>query len=239
MNAVNNDRSSKPEAVAIVLAATLLLSAGAGYRSLAAKLERTDERPAILAGTLQQLPTEIGTWVGADQELDETLIKRADVDDHLMRVYRRSADQSTVGLWIAYGARARDLMPHRPEVCYPGAGWTMQGQEIVEIEGAGDVVRARLLTFASSGQDARPLKVLTYYIIDGRTCEDASLLRSKAWRGQSSMRYMTQIQISCRVSTLSTKSPDKTLLGFAAESFMPILNLLERGVESGNVSEPG
>ena len=219
----------KPPAFVLVIAALFLVAAGGGYRALSVRLMRAPEQTHIPAGTLKELPLVIGRWEGRDQSIDEKIIKRADVDDHLMRVYRRSTDRAAVAMWIAYGIRARDLMPHRPEVCYPGAGWTLQKEDHLEFATADNKkVTARLLTFASGTIDPRPLMVLTYYIVDGETCEDVSLLRSKAWRGQTAIRYMTQIQISYRIESMNTASPNTILGDFASATFPLIRDLLER-----------
>ena len=217
--------------IAVLAAGLFLLISGAGYRALSTQLMRAPEQTHLAAGVLQQLPVNIGMWAGRDQTLDEALLKRADVDDHLTRIYQRTSDRSTIALWIAYGIRARDLMPHRPEVCYPGAGWSLQKQTEIEFPVAGGTgVAARLLTFASGTADPRPLMVLTYYIVDGATCADVSLLRSKAWRGQTAIRYMTQVQISLRIEAMNAAAPETVLREFASATFPLIHDLLEDAV---------
>lgn len=216
---------------AVVGAAVLLLTAGVGYRALSARLMRAPEQIHLTPGALKCLPVDFGDWTGRDQSIDEAVLKRADVDDHLMRFYQRGTDRATVALWIAYGIRARDLMPHRPEVCYPGAGWSLQSHAGIDFPVPdGQAVEARLLTFASGTSDPRPLAVLTYYIVDGETCADVSLLRSKAWRGQASIRYMTQIQISLRIESMSAAAPETILCAFAADSYPLIRDLLDSAV---------
>ena len=89
------------------VAVGLMIASGAGY--------------SVAAGPLQ-----IGPWNGSDTALDERLVKATDTDDHVSRSYVRSDGRGDVSLFIAYGVRFRDLMPHRPEVCYTGAGWTLE-----------------------------------------------------------------------------------------------------------------
>ena len=113
-----------------VIALVLLLVSGAGYRSLAAWYDQSSDSVAIPAGTLNGLlPLTLGEWTGRDEEVDEYVLQKTGTDDHVNRVYERKQGRDSVSLWIAYGVRLRDLMPHRPEVCYAGAGWALESNE--------------------------------------------------------------------------------------------------------------
>ena len=183
----------------------------------------------------------IGEWVGTDAPLDDAIIEAAAVDDYVSRRYVRLTDNRSVGLWVALGGRARDLMPHRPEVCYPGAGWTLRDRDTLALQlEDGQTLRARLLTFVPGGFDVRPQVVLDYYIVDGETCEDVSLLRSKASRGQTAIRYVAQVQITCRREPAQAPAaPAETVRQFAGESFAPIRNLLEQAMRCAESPQPG
>jgi len=222
-----------PAAAAVVAAVAIVAGGGFGHRALARHLDRAPDRVPIPEGTLAQLPLQIGEWVGNDKSIDQSIVRAADVDDYVNRQYVRRTDNQRVGLWVAYGVRARDLMPHRPEVCYPGAGWTLQGRETTVIPIADDViVRARILSFTAGGFDSRRVTVLNYYIVDDQTCEDVSLLRSKAWRGQTAIRYMVQVQIACGANPARpVASPADIVREFAGESFTHIRGLLDKAVE--------
>ncbi len=186
---------------ALVSGVVVLLIAGVGQRMVARTLERADVLRALPRGTLAAIPLQIGEWTGTDAPLDEAIVEAADVDDYLNRLYRSSSELEPVGLYVALGVRARDLMPHRPEVCYPGAGWTLRSTEDFTIAPEhGLPVQARLYRFSPGGLDARDLLVVHYYLVDGATAPDVSILRAKAWRGQTSIRYMAQVQITCRSS---------------------------------------
>ena len=219
---------------AVLGALVILLGAGFGYRVLHHHLERAPRRTPIPPGTLNQLPLEIGPWVGRDEPVDDAIVRTADVDDYVSRHYVRTTDNQAVGLWIAYGVRARDLMPHRPEVCYTGAGWTLQDRDTLTVPlSDGTPLQAGVLTFAPSGLGTRPLTVLNYYIVDGQTCADVSLLRSKAWRGQASIRYMVQVQITCQQTPAGgTAAPVDVAREFAAVLHGQIRELLNRTVGS-------
>lgn len=226
---------------AVVVALLVLLAAGTTYRLLANHLERAPGTTPIARGTLAHLPLEFGPWHGHDQAVDGAVIRAADVDDYVYRSYVRQTDQQTVGLWIAFGVRARDLMPHRPEVCYPGAGWTLRERRTVTVPlPEGGELQTRLLTFAPGGLGAEDLTVLNYYIVDDETCEDVSLLRSKAWRGQAAIRYMAQVQITCdRNPVLANTTPEEAVRAFAAETFAQVRTLLDQAVGSAPAQPAG
>jgi len=65
--------------------------------------------------------------------LDEAIIKATNTDAHINRSYSRNNSLEFVSLYIATGVKARDLMPHQPEVCYTGAGWTRTDKSSKEL----------------------------------------------------------------------------------------------------------
>ncbi len=221
-------RSSR---AALTVGLIFVLAGGVVYRATSAYLNRAPDTLPLPPGTLNSLPMRIGPWIGKDTPLSESIIRVADVDDYVCRNYRHRVEGRSVALFVAYGVRARDLVPHRPEVCYPGNGWTQQRLEPCTIEtDGGQVLTARLFQFAQGGLGASSVLVLNYYIVDGRTCPDVSLLRSKAWRGQATIRYMAQVQMTTTVSPLDTDASERTLREFARLAAPQIQRLLDEAV---------
>jgi hypothetical protein len=65
--------------------------------------------------------------------------------------------------------------------------------------------------------------VLNYYIVDGQYCPDVSLLRSKAARGTSGIRYMAQVQITSSANgRLTPETAGRSVQAFAADSAQAI-----------------
>lgn len=209
-------------------AVAVVIISGVAYRVVARRLELSPERVSASRGTLRQLPLRIGKWVGREEVLDEFVVRAADADDYVARVYRREEDGAVVGLWVAFGIRARDLMPHRPEVCYPGAGWTLQEQSTTVLDAGGTSnLPVRVLKFTPGGLDTRDLTVLNYYVVDDTPCEDVSLLRSKAWRGQTAINYMVQVQVTYRSNAANALvRPKDIVCDFARLSYPHIYRLL-------------
>lgn len=185
-------------AASVAVAFAVLIAGGVAYRSLAEHYGRRTGGITLDRGTLSKLPLEVGEWVGHDVPLEDALIQATDTDDHVNRKYVQGRGGRQVSLWLAYGIQLRDLQPHRPEVCYPGAGWTLDDISEVSLQlDAGSMLPCRILSFYRGGLQSDVVVVLNYYIVDGTYCPDVSLLRSKQWRlGKGGARYAAQVQIA-------------------------------------------
>jgi len=222
-------KENRQISLAALTALALLIVTGTGYRILAYHLARPTQSVPLPPGTLAKLPLKIGGWIGKDVPLDPAIIRATDTDDHINRVYYRNGRTERVGVFIAYGVRARDLMPHRPEVCYPGGGWNLIKSQVTSIAltRQKDSLSYSLFKFARGGLDSRSVSVVNYYIVDGQYCPDVSLLRSRIWRGAKGAHYIAQVQISCAGDQLySVDSSEKSLRDFARDSAHAIRSLL-------------
>lgn len=225
-----NRRRAQISVAAAVAAVGVVLLGGVGYRRYSSILNRADQRVVFAENTLRQsIPATIGRWKGEELSMDEYVVRAADVDDYLLRVYER--DRTRLTLYIAAGVRARDLLPHRPEVCYPTHGWTVQSVQSVEIPSAGQAISARLFQFTPSNLAGNGILVLNYYIVDGETCADVSLLRAKAQQGQTALRYVAQVQVVASLQSDVDGRAAAAAQEFAALIAPTIRTILER--ESG------
>ena len=222
-------RLSKEQRSILPAAATavaLLLVSGVGYRLLAGYLNRPTDGVPMPRGTLAKaLPLQIGGWQGKEKPVEDAVIEGADCDDYISRTYVRG--NMVVQLWIAFGVRARDLMPHRPEVCYPGNGYTLEDTRPVELPiGGGQQLECRTYQFSRSGFGAGPMTVLNYYIVDGQYSPDVSLLRSKALGGSAGIRYMAQVQIVTSGGGAASGAASRSVQAFAVDSAEAIRGLM-------------
>lgn len=144
---------------------------------------------------LARLPLEIAGWMGRDYRLPEEVVAISDTQAHLSRVYRASGG-GEVYLYVGYGVELRDLMPHRPEVCYTAAGWTQENSETVEIPApSGEKLPCRIERFLMGGSRAT---VLSFYLVNGQWCRDVKGLQAeirRARRSGESLGYAAQIQV--------------------------------------------
>jgi EpsI family protein len=210
----------RPAIAAAVAASCLMLVFGLAYRVVAAKLEAPVDTTPISPDALARFPMQIGDWTGEEVPLDEAIVRQTDTDAHLNRRYVRGGGLEYVSFYVACGVKARDLMPHRPEVCYTGAGWTLTDRRSMELPLSDSAkLPCNIMQFSRGALNTQKVVVLDYYLVDGQYCADVSLLRSKAWRGSGTVRYVAQIQIVTSVTaTLDAEAAAKAVRDFALES---------------------
>ena len=236
----NDNPNRQPVIVAAVVAGFLILVSSAAYHVLAARLAAPVNTTSLPPAALEKLPMQIGDWTGQNVPLDEAIARATDTEAHINRRYSRHNALEHISLYVAYGVRARDLMPHRPEVCYTGAGWTLVDRSSLELPlSDGMKLPCSTFQFSRGALNTQKVVVLDYYIVDGQYCRDVSLLRSKAWRGSGTVRYVAQIQIAASAtSNLTTDSAARIISDFAADSASSISRLFE-SVEESRRSDEG
>ncbi len=229
----NDNPNQRPVIVAVVVAGFLMLVSTAAYRVLAARLAAPVNASPIPPAALERFPLQIGGWTGQEVPLDEAIVRATDTDAHINRRYSRHNGSESILLYVACGVKARDLMPHRPEVCYTGAGWTLIDKRSMELPlSDGMELPCMALQFSRGTLNTKKTILLNYYIVDGQYCRDVSLLRFKAWRGSGTVRYVAQIQITASAtSNLTADSAARIISDFAAESASSISRLFESAEE--------
>jgi len=236
LTTTNDTPTRRPVIVSAIAASFLMLVFGLTYRVLAARLEAPVNTTPISPAVLARLSLEIGDWTGQDVPLDEATVRATDTDAHVNRLYSRRNGLESLSLYVASGIKARDLMPHRPEVCYTGAGWTLVGRRLMELP-INDKIKlpCNVLQFSRGALNTQKVVVLDYYIVDGQYCADVSLLRSKAWRGSGTVRYVAQVQIVTSITAILTNDSAARLVSeFAVDSASSIAHLFENPKESQN-----
>lgn len=107
-----------------------------------------------VGGLAALVPEQIGGWrhAGTGDVIvsAESATAHTPYDDLLTRVYR-SSSAPPVTMLVAYGATQRgDVRIHRPEGCYPAAGFTLSDPEVVLLPFPGmTAVPARIVHAAS------------------------------------------------------------------------------------------
>ena len=231
--AKNPKINRKPVIIAAATASFLMLIFGLGYRVLAARLAAPVNTTPISPEALQRLPLQIGGWMGQDVPLDDAIARATDTDAHINRRYSRQGGLKSVLLYIASGVRARDLMTHRPEVCYTGNGWTRMDRRALELPlSDGMILPCNVLQFSRGALNTQRVMVLDYYLVDGQYCRDVSLLRSKAWRGSGTVDYVAEVQIVVSIVATQTADSAQTIVSdFAVESAPLIAELFKDAAE--------
>ena len=128
-------------------------------------------RGGSLAGLV---PERIGPWI--DQPASSIVIpKGEDSDDTYEDVVTRyyvSDRQAPVMLLLAFGsAQAGNAQLHRPEVCYPAAGFDLRDSQRIQLPLAGQEVGARFVTASAPGR----IEQILYWTRIGRDFPTSSL----------------------------------------------------------------
>jgi EpsI family protein len=235
----HNRSNNRSVIIAAVTAALIMFGFGAAHRSLTARLMNSAGISPMSPDALDKLPLQIGDWTGQEEPLDEDIIEATDTDAHISRRYSRYNTSEQVWLYIAAGIRARDLMPHRPEVCYTGAGWTRVSSDARELLlEDGKELPCSVFQFSKGALNTKNVIILDYYVVDGQLCRDISLMRSKIWRGSGTIRYVAQVQIVTDITTDRTaEAALKIVSVFACESAKTIFQVLENAADIENKDE--
>jgi EpsI family protein len=227
----NDNTNQKSIVIVASAAAVIIIIFNVAYRVLASRLAAPVNTSPLSNAELEKLPFEFGNWTGRDAPLPEAVILATDTDAHLSRIYSKRNSADYVSLYIAYGVRARDLMPHRPEVCYTGAGWTLLDKSSKKLSTSTKnaiELPCNIYIFSRGALSTNKTLVLDYYIVDGQYSRDVSLLRSRAWRGSGTIDYVAQVQIVASTTVnQNTSFVEKTICDFAIESASPISKLFE------------
>ncbi len=75
---------------------------------------------------LSEIPISIGPWNGLDQELDPFIARKTGSTDYIMRRYTNQQTGAVVELLMLYGPAA-EMGYHKPDACYPNAGYKLVG----------------------------------------------------------------------------------------------------------------
>ena len=218
-----------------------MVATGAGARMVLAIIEGQVADPGDFAVDLNHVdhgvPFKLGKWQGEDRPLDENIVEATDTDQHVNRIYREEGTTRAVNLFVAFGTRMRDMVPHRPQVCYPGGGWNHVYTHEREIETPdGQIVPCQIHNFKKGVFDLRKRWVLNYYLLSGRYLPDVGKLRRRiVWSAEPS--YVVQVQITGHPDPLAAadggRSTERMLLDFGAAAAADIRKQFPREVKAG------
>ena len=205
--------NKKTIGIAWALAMVLLVVVGICYRLMATKMNVIVTTPIKLDVPLSEFPMRIGQWIGRDVPLSETILEVAANDDFLSRLYVNESNNQWANVYIAYTARPRTMLGHRPQVCYPANGWTHENTEHVQvISNSGRKIRCLLHNFQKPTSESEEIIVLNYYIVNGRLTDDENVFSGLGWRtpniNGNVARYVAQVQISS-LQEMSVRSAAK------------------------------
>lgn len=220
-------------------AAFMMIIFGAAHRALTALLLNSEGLSSLSPDALETFPLQIKEWTGREEPLDEAVIEATDTEAYINRRYFRYNSSEQVCLYIAAGKRERDLMTHRPGVCYPDAGWTSINSSETDLSlDDGNSLPCSIFQFTKGPLNPRKIVILDYYIVDDQSCRDISQQRRKSWRGSGFVDYFIQVQILGEVPADQSEPTEKMVCDFACESYPFIFQVLE-DIEKSNTPNAG
>jgi hypothetical protein len=223
-------KNKKLVRAAWILAVLVLVITGVGYQLVASKMNVFLTASVKLAVPLSEFPFIIGRWTGEDVPISETVLRIAANDDYLSRLYVDNVTNQPAKVYVAYSARPRTMLGHRPQVCYPANGWIHDRTEKARlVSRSGREISCLMHNFhkRESGSDVTDgIIVLNFYIVNGMITDDESVFYGIGWRtpniaGDPAF-YVTQVQISSNsentVRSLAMDLTDLILAYFPDES---------------------
>ena len=88
-----------------------------------------DAEAAELGMRFEQVPKEIGDWVGEDLPVDDIIKNTAGAVNYVSRRYTNRETGRVVTLWLIVG-HSRDICRHTPNICYPASGFRQDGIQL-------------------------------------------------------------------------------------------------------------
>ena len=111
----------------IGLTAGILLCAGVLQRWVCITRAGHALAYAPLSHPLSEIPVQIGPYVlERNLPLETDVLRVANVDSFINRVYMDPTSGTRLQLYIGYWARENVGMGHGPEACYPAVGWRVE-----------------------------------------------------------------------------------------------------------------
>jgi hypothetical protein len=184
-----------------MLAILLFLCAGVVYRITAQHLRLLIDTPIELPLHLSAFPVEIGNWSGKESPIPYNIQKVAGNDDFLSRLYTNRFTKEWANVYIAYSARPRTMVGHKPEACYVGSGWIHDSTEPTKVvSSSGVTIPCLVHHFHKPAPDNREVVVLNFYILNGQITSNESGFTGLGWRtpniAGNPAHYVAQVQIS-------------------------------------------
>jgi hypothetical protein len=212
-----------PAWFAWLLAVLLLISSGLTYRILASCLDVFVKTPVKLPVPLSAFPTQIGNWIGRDVPIAENILRVAANDDSLNRLYVNEPDNQMANVYIAYTARPRTMLGHRPLVCYPAGGWILEDTQKAEvISNSGRKVPCLIHRFHKPSPYYEETVVLNFYIVNGQLTSDESVFSGLGFRTPNiagdPARYAAQVQVSS-ISEHSIRAATRDMVELMLDMF--------------------
>lgn len=205
------------------IAVALLLCSGFAYQIVAGCLQGVTESPITLPVPLKEFPLEVGQWSGREVSIPASVQKVAGNDDFFSRSYINKATNQRANVYVAYTARPRTMLGHRPQVCYPANGWIHDSTDHIKMTSSeGLEIPCLLHRFHRPAPNYDEMVVLNFYIVNGQLTDDERVFSGVGWRTPNiagdPARYVAQAQFSAALEN-SVRSAAKDFADLVLDYF--------------------
>lgn len=160
-------RTPNPLPVVLLMAAALLLSIAFERR----------EAPEVAGADVSVIPAQAGDWeMLQDIKDNDEIMKQMQADSYVHRIYQNSAGQQ-LQLLVVYRRYGRREFAHRPELCYPAAGYTITQKSKATLPYAGREVP--VISVKANAPDGMRTNT-TYFFASGKKTEE-DFLQQQLW----------------------------------------------------------
>jgi EpsI family protein len=143
-----------------LISAALLLSALASIGAITHR-----GVPRVIATNLENLPMEIGGYIGTESRFPQSVYDALNADLHVYRVYRNDRGD-WLDLYIGYYGTAKGgRTGHNPYACFPSSGWGIIETGTVQLSGSQGAKKADV-NYMLTKKDGVFLNVLHWYQSD-------------------------------------------------------------------------
>lgn len=218
---------SSPKAAALA-ASFVMLIFNATYYTIAARLEMPLNSSPIPPDSLNSFPMQIADWTGKEIPMDKDIISVLDNEAYINRLYSRQGSTDSVILFFSCGFSSYNKIIHRPEICYPAAGWKLINEHPMQLKDSYEnKLPCTIFEFSKHNVETQQTSVLHYYIVDGQPLSDIQILRPRLWRLFNRIDYVARVLITTSENPLIADSGQKVVSDFAVLSAPFIASLLD------------
>ena len=119
---------------------------------------------------VKTIPMQVGNWQSAgDIEIDPVTMEQIKADTYVQRRYI-NPDGKAVDILLVYRRYGRREFAHRPELCFPAAGYVITAKNRTTLPYAGRDAEAVHLSVDGS-RVAAPNTTIAYFFASGKTTE--------------------------------------------------------------------
>jgi len=189
------------------------------------------------AANLAAFPMKLGTWQGVNDEMTPEVQKGIGADSVVARTYTQPGSDYYMGLLVAYRKYGRRGFVHRPEMCYPAAGWEIVGQGYANVPYNGRNTRA--VKIVAEKQDAK--EVVLYWFASGERVE-ANYVRQQLWMALDRLQTQKYGWAFIRINSPVITSEEDTLRQireFMASASDPLVRVLTGPTRAASLPAPG